>query len=282
MTTPHTQVQIAIRDLETIEDLRQIGPIEKEVWGLDDRDVAPMTLLIASKEAGSVFLGAFDAGSMVGFAFGFPSFENGHIGLHSHMLAVLPQYRDFNLGYRLKLAQRERALQKGMREMSWTFDPLQSRNAHFNFAKLGVVSNSYKVDFYGHDSSSVLHQNGTDRLWLTWVLDSRRVQQRIAGQPMASAPDGPVLVQEDAGGGVRRLELSDAAQQSTAFVEIPADIVELEHRDPKLAGEWRSATRWAFTELMKAGFFVQDFIRAKSGPGRYWLSRGDMRDFVNS
>src|SRR5438270_10766526 len=146
MTTPVINGSIVIRDLETIEDLRKMGPVEKAVWGLEDRDVAPMTLLIACKEAGSVFVGAFENDAMVGFAFGFPSLENGHVAIHSHMLAVLPQYRDLNLGYRLKLAQREHALRKGIAEMSWTFDPLQSRNAHFNFAKLGVVSNSYKID----------------------------------------------------------------------------------------------------------------------------------------
>src|SRR5581483_3207528 len=126
MTTTQAKPVIVIRDLETIEDLRKIGPIEQTVWGLEDRDVAPMTLLIACKEAGSVFVGAFDGDEMVGFAFGFPSLENGQVGIHSHMAAVLPQYRNFSLGYRLKLAQRERALKMGITEMSWTFDPLQS------------------------------------------------------------------------------------------------------------------------------------------------------------
>jgi predicted GNAT superfamily acetyltransferase len=158
---------VVIRDLESIEDLRKVEQVEQEVWGLVDRDVTPMTLLIACKEAGSILIGAFDGGALVGFAFGFPSIEHGHLGIHSHMLAVLPQYRDLDLGYKLKLAQRDRALAKGIDIMSWTFDPLQSRNAHFNFAKLGVLSDIYKVDFYGRASSSVLHQNGTDRLWLT-------------------------------------------------------------------------------------------------------------------
>ena len=70
----------------------------------------------------------------------------------------------------------------GVHEMTWTFDPLQSRNAHFNFAKLGVVSETYKVDFYGPETSSMLHRNGTDRLWVRWLLDSRRVRDRIAGK----------------------------------------------------------------------------------------------------
>ena len=78
--------------------------------------------------------------------------------------------RQHDLGLKLSNAQRERALGLGIREMTWTYDPLQSRNAHFNFAKLGIVSDTYKVDFYGPETSSLLHRNGTDRLWVTWPL----------------------------------------------------------------------------------------------------------------
>ena len=119
---------------------------------------------------------------MVGFAFGFLGREHGQTTIHSHMLAVLDAYRHLDLGARLKQAQRERALAMGVHEMTWTFDPLQSRNAHFNFAKLGVLSETYKVDFYGPETSSMLHRNGTDRLWVRWLLDSRRVRDRMAGK----------------------------------------------------------------------------------------------------
>src|SRR5439155_257884 len=95
------------------------------------------------------------------------------------MLAVRQGYRDSDLGYKLKLAQQERALALRIREITWTFDPLQSKNAHLNFDKLGVVSSSYKVDFYGPETSSVLHRNSTDRLWVRWPLASRRVQDRL-------------------------------------------------------------------------------------------------------
>lgn len=279
MDVPAAKPAIVIRDLTTIEDLRKIEPLEKEVWGLAERDVAPMTLLIAAKEAGSIFLGAFDGEAMIGFAFGFPSIESGHLAIHSHMLAVLPQYRDLNLGYKLKLAQRERAMAMGIREMSWTFDPLQSRNAHFNFAKVGVVSNRYKVDFYGQDSSSMLHQNGTDRLWVTWALDSNRVQHRINGA-LPRRVEAASIVRRDPHGHPERANLAAITSQSLAFIEIPDDIVSLEQRDPELAWQWRLATRWAFTELLGADFFVADFLRGSRSAGRYLLKRGDMREFV--
>jgi predicted GNAT superfamily acetyltransferase len=278
---------VTIRDLETIEDLLKVEQVEQEVWGLVDRDVTPMTLLIACKEAGSILVGAFDGNALIGFAFGFPSIERGHLAIHSHMLAVLPHYRDLDLGYKLKLAQRDRALAKGIDMMSWTFDPLQSRNAHFNFAKLGVISDIYKVDFYGRASSSVLHQNGTDRLWLTWAMASPRVEQRIkANQKMPRQLPGNTvpLVVSELGARPARRSLSRAIEAKRASVAIPNDIVGLESRDAAVAWEWRLATRWAFTELRKAGFVVTDYFRAGRGvseTGAYLLESGNVEDFIS-
>ncbi len=276
---------VVIRDLETIEDLRKVEPVEREVWGLADRDVAPMTLLIACKEAGSILIGAFDGSELVGFAFGFLSLERGCLSVHSHMLAVLPHYRDLDLGYKLKLAQRDRSLAKGIKTMSWTFDPLQSRNAHFNFAKLGVLSDSYKVDFYGSDSSSMLHQNGTDRLWLTWLMDSDRVRTRLAGRQSSARElpsDAVPMVDSESDGRPRHGSLAVALAAKKASVAIPDDIVALETRDSAVAWEWRLATRWAFTELTKAGFVVTDYHRASGqGTGAYLLESGNLEDFIS-
>jgi predicted GNAT superfamily acetyltransferase len=244
-----------------------------------------MTLLIAHKEAGSIFVGAFDGDKLAGFAFGFPALEQGRLFIHSHMLAVLPKYRDLDLGYKLKLAQRDRALALGIKQMTWTFDPLQSRNAHFNFAKLGVVSERYKIDFYGRDSSSVLHQNGTDRLWVTWPLASRRVQQRLQSgqQKIDLSPAIPPLVSFNGDGRPARADLGTALARQRICIEIPADIIQVEKRDPALAWEWRLATRWALTEALKAGFFAAEYfrnIRGQQGPGMYLLQRGSMSEFV--
>jgi predicted GNAT superfamily acetyltransferase len=280
-----TKLSITLRDLESVEDIQRIEAVEKEVWGLADRDVSPTTLLVASKAAGAILIGAFDHDEMIGFAFGFPALEDGHVSIHSHMLAVLPKYRDLDLGYKLKLAQRERALSLGLRQMTWTFDPLQSRNAHFNFAKVGVVSDTYKVDFYGRQSSSALHQNGTDRLWVVWPLASERVRKRIQSStpPLEPLPSIPPLVRFEVDGRPVRAEFSEAAARQRISIEIPSDIVAMESRDPGLAWEWREATRWAFTESLKAGFVVTDFyrsIRGQQGPGAYLLESGKLSNFV--
>ena len=279
---------VTIRDLQNIEDLEQAEAVEKEVWGLADRDVMPLALMIATKEAGSVWVGAFDGSKLAGFAFGFLAMESGHITLHSHMLAVSEPYRDLDLGYKLKLAQRERALAMRVSEMTWTYDPLQSRNAHLNFGKLGVVSDIYKVDFYGPETSSVLHQNGTDRLWVRWPLASRRVRDRLQGKD--NRPEVleifsrlQPLVQFNGDGKPLRNDLAAALARQRIAIQIPSDIGAVEQKDPSLAREWRDATRWAFTEALRAGFFVADFARTiagKQGPGNYLLEKGSVAEYV--
>ncbi len=296
MTAP--QPQIAIRDLRTIDELNQLKAVEKEVWGMADDDAIALTLAIALQAAGNIFIGAFDyekcgrdkseKEKMVGFAFGFLGREHGQMTIHSHMLAVLDAYRHLDLGARLKHAQRERALAMSVHEMTWTFDPLQSRNAHFNFAKLGVVSDTYKIDFYGPETSSMLHRNGTDRLWVRWLLDSRRVRDRIAGKGnRAEAVDAlrllAPLVRFDGKGKPVRAELGEALGRERVSIEIPGDILAVEHVDTELAREWREATRWAFRESMKAGFLVADFcrsVRGQQGPGAYMLQRGTVAEFM--
>jgi len=280
-----TRPAIAIRDLVSVDEIQKVEAVEKEVWSLSDRDVSPTTLLVALKAAGAILLGAFDGDAMIGFAFGVPAYEQGHVSIHSHMVAVLPEYRDLDLGYKLKLAQRDRALAMGLKQMTWTFDPLQSRNAHFNFAKVGTVSDRYEVDFYGNQSSSVLHQNGTDRLWLTWPMTSERVRRRLQN-PHASLdplPAIPPLVRFDVDGRPVRGDLSEALARQRICIEIPGNIVSMETKNAALAVDWRAATRWAFTEALKAGFFVLEYyrsVRGQQGPGAYLLQAGKVSDFI--
>jgi chorismate synthase len=283
-----TPQSVVIRDLTTIADLEQVEALEKEVWGLDDRDTTPLTLMIATKEAGSIWVGAFDGQTLAGFAFGFLGLEHGNLILHSHMLAVREPYRDLDLGMKLKLAQRERALAARIQEMTWTFDPLLSKNAHLNFGKLGVVSEVYRVDFYGPETSSVLHQNGTDRLWVRWPLASRRVRDRLQGKDyrpevLDAFSRLQPLVQFNGDGKPLRNDLPAALARQRIAIQIPSDIGAVEKKDMGLAREWREATRWAFTEALKAGFFVAEFcrtVRGQQGPGNYLLEKGTTAEYV--
>lgn len=281
MVSPLANAPVSIRELESISDLEAVLRLEKEVWNFEDADVTPLALAIAMKAAGSLWLGAFDGNTLVGFAFAFPSLEHGSLGLHSHTLAVRPDYASHGIGYQLKLAQRTRALARGIAEITWTFDPLRSRNAHLNFAKLGVISNSYRPDFYGAHTSSALHTNGTDRLWVTWRLESPRVQQRLAGKPkrggvLDSLSLLPPLVTFNGDGNAVESELSDALSRQRVAIEIPGDIGTIEAGDMALARQWRMATRRAFTAVIDAGFTVTEFcrsIRGLQGPGAYLLEK---------
>ncbi len=279
---------IVIRDLRSFKDLQKAAAVEKEVWGLADSDVTPLTLAVATKEAGNIWLGAFEGDTLVGFAFGFLGMEQGQLSVHSHMLAVREPYRDLDLGYKLKLAQRERALAIRIQQITWTFDPLQSKNAHFNFGKLGVIADRYKPDFYGPETSSVLHRNGTDRLWVTWPVASRRVRERLQRKDQrleildVLARLTP-LIRFNGDGQPARTDLPAALGRQRIAIEIPSDITVIEQKDPALAQEWRLATRWAFTEALKAGFFVAEFcrtIRGKQGPGAYLLEKGAIAEYV--
>jgi predicted GNAT superfamily acetyltransferase len=270
-----------IRDLETRADLEQVLHLEKEVWGLDDADVTPLTLALALQAAGSLWLGAFDAGQLVGFALAFPSLDRGRAGFHSHMLAVRESHRGRSLGYDLKLAQRQRALMLGIKEMTWTFDPLRSRNAHLNFHRLGVICDDYRIDFYGPQTSSPLHRNGTDRLWVTWHMADARVEERIKGKDArAEVLDALThlepLVRFNGDGRPAEGDLAQALARQRIAIEISGDIDTIERDDAARAREWRLATRKAFAEAIKAGFVVKEFcrsIRGQQGPGAYLLER---------
>jgi predicted GNAT superfamily acetyltransferase len=234
---------VTIRPIDDVAQMRAVEELQKEVWGIPDIEVVPLTQLVAAKEAGGTLIGAFDDDVLVGFVYGFPSFEYGQAAHHSHMLAVKTAYRNLDLGRRLKLAQREQVMAQGIAVMTWTFDPLQSLNAHFNFNKLGVVADRYLPDFYGAEAASFLHQTGTDRLWVSWWLASDQVKKTING-------DRTVL-------------------QGDLSIEIPGDINSVQQQT---ALEWRQQTRAAFTEAIKDGYVVVGFTR-EGQTGKYLLSR---------
>jgi predicted GNAT superfamily acetyltransferase len=155
----------------------------------------------------------------------------------------------------LKLAQRDAAIERGVKRITWTFDPLQSRNAHFNFAKLGVIADRYYVDYYGV-TTSFLHRFGTDRLWVTWLLESERVKSRT---PINELPR-LVRVGED-------LEPipGDPIDGPQLIIEIPGELKSHHER-------WREATRKAFTSAIDAGYLVDEFfISDDRKVGRYLL-----------
>jgi predicted GNAT superfamily acetyltransferase len=272
---------ITIRLLSTFREFKSAQRLEEQVWGLSANDTLPLTFMLASHASGAMWHGAFDESKLVGFAFGFLGQDCDGLMLHSHMLAVLPEYRDRNVGRELKLSQRQAALAARIPKITWTFDPLQSRNAHLNFEILGVVSRMYRVNFYGSETSSHLHQNGTDRLWVEWELNSPVVLEKLQRTSHRTGASDNVrsltpLVKFDADGLPQRTELGEALSRQTLAIEIPSDMGSLEAQNRVAAQAWREATRWGFTKALEQGFVVQDFRRSigdAQGPGVYFLRR---------
>jgi predicted GNAT superfamily acetyltransferase len=270
-----TAPAIHIRPLRSIKELKAVEALQLEVWDCSELEVLPSLALIPLVDIGGVLLGAFDDQELIGFVVGFPGLEAGKPIIHSDMLAVKHEYRSAGVGYRLKLAQREAALANGVERITWTFDPLQSTNAHLNFAKLGVTANRYKINYYG-ETSSVLHSTGTDRLWVTWILSIERVDHRLVNrkpEPPDTFAELPALVRLDSH--AEPILEALALKQLSLRIEIPDDINAIAATDPTRARRWREATRAAFTSALAADFVVADFFRTREGgrPGSYLLTR---------
>ncbi len=253
-TTPKT---IVIRDIKTLDEMHEVEELQRENWGVSELDVLPALALRPQVEVGAILMGAFAEGRMVGFVFGFPGILNGETIIHSDMLGVSSAYRSQNVGYLLKLAQRDAALALGVKRITWTFDPLQSRNAYLNFSKLGVIADRYLVNYYG-ETSSFLHRFGTDRLWVSWLLDRERVSIR-------DFKNVPVLIH--CGPNNEPVVGNTDYSNEKIIIEVPGE------PNPEL---WRGPTRAAFTTALDAGYIVNDFYvveRNDRKVGAYFLTR---------
>ena len=194
---------ILIRQCSGFEELAACVQLQIDVWGYGDRDVVPRRVFTVAQKIGGQVMGAFDTAlpgtdphgepdSLVGFAMALPGISGGRPYLHSHMLAVNPDYRNQGIGRRLKLFQRDEALARGIARMEWTFDPLEIKNAFLNIARLGAVVRRYAPNFYGVTSSRLHGQVPTDRLYAEWWLQSDWVSSALGGKPAAS----PAIEQE--------------------------------------------------------------------------------------
>lgn len=181
--------EITIQPLRDLDGFGRCVELQLEIWGYDDADVIPRRMFLVAQRAGGQAVGAFDASlpggeknyaNMVGFAMSIPGFRNGHSYIHSHMLAVRAGYRDFGIGRRLKLAQRDDAMARGIDLIEWTFDPLEIKNAYFNIERLGAITRRYIPNLYGETTSELQGGLPTDRLYAEWWLTSKRVQAALA------------------------------------------------------------------------------------------------------
>src|ERR1035441_3841629 len=181
---PRAEVRngILVRACRGIEEFEACIRIERAVWKSADIDVVPIPLFVVASETGGQVLGAFEDGELVGFTLAIAGWRARKPFLHSHMTAVLDGYRDRGIGRRLKLFQREDALARGIGVIEWTFDPLITKNAYFNFMRLGAIARRYQPNAYGITTSPLHSAIPTDRLVAEWRLRSSRVRRVLAGK----------------------------------------------------------------------------------------------------
>jgi predicted GNAT superfamily acetyltransferase len=176
--------EIIIRECTTIEEFDTCIYLQREAFGLPDLEISPRRHFIVSRQAGGWTLGAFAGERMVGFVHHLAAVRpNNEIFGYSHVMAVARNYQNKGIGARLKWAQRAKAMSEGRDFIKWTWDPMQSRNAHFNLNRLGVTVNTYVGNFYGLDYDRRGERPGlpSDRLFASWDLNSPRVSALGSG-----------------------------------------------------------------------------------------------------
>jgi len=290
-----------LRILDDAQEMTAVEELQKIVWPGNDTDIVPKHLLLTAAHNGGLVIGAFDddspSANLVGFVFGFPGLYQTPDGPRlkhcSHMLAVHPGFRDQGLGFSLKRAQWQMVRQQGIDRITWTYDPLQSRNAYLNIALLGGVCNSYIPDAYGEMRDGLNSGLPSDRFQIDWWVNTHRVNRRLSRHARVQLDlahflaaeiriINPILVGED--GFPRPLDpqktvalfVNDIAD-AILLLEIPADFQALKAGNMELALTWRLHTRSLIENLFNQGYLVTDFIYLSEPYPRsfYVLSHGD-------
>lgn len=282
---------IDIRPLLRAAEHDQAVELQKSYWGEDDGNLVPRHMLHSISRYGGHILGAFDKDRLVGLVIGFigtdidvdapdarPAMAN--LLIMSKRMVVLPAYRGRNIGFRLKLAQRDLAIKQAIRLVTWTVDPLLAPNAHLNIRKLGGVIQRYEVNYFGLEPAQSLR---SDRLVVEWWVTQRRVKERARGRGSALTlqqyfdVNTPIVNRaEETREWLRPRGMTDVPNSTFALVEIPGDFGELEAADRALADEWRYHIRDVFRQILADGYIVTDFVSGAFETRRrsfYLLSR---------
>jgi predicted GNAT superfamily acetyltransferase len=255
-------MSITYKQLKILEELKLCEKVQLAVWGFDLLDTIPARFMLVLRKHGGFAMGAFDGDMMVGFVFGVAAIHYGRPSQHSHMLAVLPEYRNQGIGFKLKIAQREDAMSRDIDLMTWAFDPLQSKNAYLNLNKLGVIACSYDINLYGEESSSELHSSlGTDRLLAEWWLAGNKVKSILDDTPEVLKKrhmEGVNInkTKRDEQGLRLPVESDLTLTNDVLLLEIPDDIEETKRLNIQVAHQWREHIQKALIHYFNAGYYV--------------------------
>jgi predicted GNAT superfamily acetyltransferase len=237
-----TREGILIRSCTGIEEFEACVRLEREVWKSADIDVVPIPLFVIAAGTGGQVLGAFHDDQLIGFTMAIAGWRNRKPFLHSHMTAVSGEYRDRGIGRQLKLTQRADALARGISLIEWTFDPLVTKNAYFNFMRLGAIAGRYVPNAYGITTSPLHGALPTDRLIAEWHLRSPRVRRILAGKR-------PTL----------------AIAKKTVRISIPADLEDVKTTDPAKAAQMQSEIRSKFTHWFAKSYAATAVALTQTG-----------------
>lgn len=266
---------VEFRELTSVDDLRLMQAMERRVWACEDLDVSPVLLLVALVKSGALALGAFVDDVLKGFAFSVPGDRHGHRLHWSHMTGIDDDLRSGGLGTRLKLEQARRVASRGYTRIQWTYDPLQSLNAHLNLVKLGARADEYAEHVYG-DSSSELHRGApTDRFIATWDLDAAGTPLRspLLGSLDADAAATAGRVTRDRAGWDVYIPADPIPTARCVSLPVPARFSAMLQEAPDLALAWRLQTRAQFQDLFARGYQAVSF-RRDGDRGEYLLVGG--------
>ena len=277
-------------NLKLITDLAGIHECEnlqKNVWGFSDLSIVPHHLVLTTIHSGGILVGAYDQNELIGFAYSIPALEMNSSGLietpkHCSLMAgVKAEYRSQGVGYLLKQFQRKCVIDQNIMLITWTFDPLQALNAHFNFAKLGAICRTYTPDLYGDMRDEINKGMPTDRFTVEWWIGSNRVLLREREKPRTLDLNNIDVV--------NRVELVDSTPTNTninlkldseeLLVEIPVSIGKIKTEGFEAALQWRTDTRSIFGHYLKQGYIVTDVLTDETSKDRrlfYLLAKRDL------
>jgi chorismate synthase len=257
----HLRGDVVLRQLEDMSDLKTCEVIQRLVWGFGNTEVVSSALIRAVVHGGGLAAGAFVGQKLVAFVFGLIVLDRGEPGLHSHMLGVLPGFRGMGIGQDLKWFQRDWCLGRGIDWVSWTFDPMQARNAKLNFEHLGVYGEDYLPDFYGDLGGELNAGLPTDRLMVRWDLAADHVSGLAAGEVRLQPSRPPATVGH---GSTLQLDLDT----DWVCIAIPEDIGQLKLHDAGQALLYQEELLCVMERYMARGYVPTRFLE-----GSYWLEK---------
>lgn len=259
---PGTREEIRYETIDDASRLADVEELQKRVWGFDDRSIVPGHLLFITSQQGGVVLGAYAGVKLVGFVLGFLGQEDGRLIHASHMLGVDPGYQGQGIGMELKCRQRDIVLAQGVDVMSWTFDPLELRNATLNLHRLGAAARKYYVNLYGDLRDRLNAGLPSDRLMVEWNLTGTPPRQ-------VSSPRGARSILESTHGSPQSA-LQNLGVGPTLLLSVPDSIQRVKRENPDVALAWRLAVREAFIRALEAGYVARDVV-----DGAYVLVKDD-------